>query len=100
MEDAVKAAKILEDAGIDILDVSGGMCGYVNPENSDPGYFGKESAAIKAAVKIPVMVTGGVKEPEDVEALLQAGAGDLVGVGRTVMQDSAWAGRTIGFYRD
>ena len=100
VEDAVKAAKILEDAGIDILDVSGGMCGYVNPENSDPGYFGKESAAIKAAVKIPVMVTGGVKEPEDVEALLQAGAGDLIGVGRTVMKDSAWAGRTIGFYRD
>ena len=100
VEDAVKAAKILEDAGIDILDVSGGMCGYVNPENSDPGYFGKESAAIKAAVNIPVITTGGVKAPEDVEALLQAGAGDLIGVGRTVMKDSAWAGRTIGFYRD
>lgn len=100
VEDAVKAAVILEDAGIDVLDVSGGMCGYVNPENSNAGYFGEESSAIKKAVRIPVITTGGVKKPREVEELLQAGAGDLIGVGRTVMQDSAWAGRTIGFYRD
>lgn len=100
VEDAVKAAKILEDAGVDILDISGGMCGYVNPENSRPGYFGEESAAVREAVNVPVIITGGVKEPEDVEALLEVGAGDLVGVGRAVMQDSAWAARTIGFYRD
>lgn len=98
-EDAVKATKIFEDAGIDVLDISGGMCGYVNPENSDPGYFGAESKAIKAAVNIPVITTGGIKEPEDVEALLKAEAGDLIGVGRTVMKDSAWAGRAIAFYR-
>lgn len=98
-EDAVKAAKIFEDAGIDVLDISGGMCGYVNPEDTDPGYFGDESKAVKDAVSIPVISTGGVKEPEDVEALLEAGAADLIGVGRTVMKDSLWAERTLNFYR-
>ncbi|MCQ4636629.1 NADH:flavin oxidoreductase [Anaerovorax odorimutans] len=98
-QDAVKAARIFEDAGIDVLDISGGMCGYVNPENKAPGYFGAESKAIREAVSIPVISTGGVKEAEDVEALLEAGVADLIGVGRTVMKDSAWAGRTIAFYR-
>lgn len=98
-EDAVAAAKIFEDAGIDVLDISGGMCGYVNPENSKPGYFGAESKAIKDAVSIPVISTGGVKDPEDVEALLEAEIADLIGVGRTVMKDSQWAERTLNFYR-
>lgn len=98
-EDAVKAAKMFEDAGIDVLDISGGMCGYVNPEDTSPGYFRAESKAVKDAVSIPVISTGGVKEPEDVEALLEAGAADLIGVGRTVMKDSLWAERTLAFYR-
>lgn len=98
-EDAVKAAKIFEAAGVDVLDISGGMCGYVNPGSSSAGYFGEESKAIREAVKIPVITTGGVKEPQEVEELLKSGAGDLVGVGRAVMKDSAWAGRAIEFFR-
>ncbi|MCB6994686.1 NADH:flavin oxidoreductase [bacterium 210820-DFI.6.37] len=98
-EAAVRAAKILEEAGVDVLDISGGMCGYVNPESQRPGYFGEESKAIRAAVKIPVITTGGIKEPQEAEALLREGAGDLIGVGRTVMKDSSWAGRALECFR-
>lgn len=96
IEDAVKAAKLFQDAGIDILDISGGMCGYVNPQSDRPGYFGEESKAIRQAVDLPVITTGGIKEPQEVDALLKEGAGDLIGVGRTVMKDSLWAGRAVG----
>ena len=98
-EDAVKAAKAFEAAGVDVLDISGGMCGYVNPESKSAGYFGAESKAVKAAVKIPVICTGGIKEPQEVEQLLEDGYGDLIGVGRTVMKDSNWASRAIEHYR-
>ncbi|MCI8645365.1 MAG: NADH:flavin oxidoreductase [Firmicutes bacterium] len=97
VKEAVAAAKILEQAGIDILDVSGGMCGYVNPEKDGAGYFGEESKAIRQAVSIPVITTGGITQPEEAEELLKNGAGDLIGVGRTVMQDSGWAGRAIAW---
>lgn len=99
-EDAVKAAKIFEDAGIDVLDISGGMCGYVNPESSAAGYFGAEAKAVKEAVSIPVICTGGVKEPKEVEELLTSGVADLIGVGRTVMKDSTWAGKAIAFFKE
>lgn len=97
VKEAVEAAKILEQAGIDILDISGGMCGYVNPERDGAGYFGEESKAIRSAVSIPVITTGGITQPEEAEELLKQGAGDLIGVGRTVMKDSGWAGRAIAW---
>jgi 2,4-dienoyl-CoA reductase-like NADH-dependent reductase (Old Yellow Enzyme family) len=43
------------------------------------------SSAIKKAVTIPVMLTGGVKTLDDVEHLLTAGAADLIGVGRELL---------------
>lgn len=97
VQEAVAAAKLLEQAGVDILDVSGGMCGYVNPQQDGAGYFGEESKAIREAVSIPVITTGGITQPEEAEALLKDGAGDLIGVGRTVMKDSGWAGRAIAW---
>lgn len=99
IEDAVEAAKAFEAAGVDVLDISGGMCGYMHPKNKAAGYFGAETKAVKAAVRIPVICTGGIKEPEEVEQLLEAGFGDLIGVGRTVMKDSNWASRAIEHYR-
>lgn len=97
VKEAIQAAKAFEEAGIDILDISGGMCGYVNPETDAAGYFAQESKAIRTAVSIPVITTGGVTQPEDAERLLKDGAGDLIGAGRVVMRDSEWAGRAIAW---
>lgn len=37
-----------------------------------------------------VIVTGGVRTLEDVDALLAEGAGDLVGVSRAIFKNPAW----------
>ncbi len=95
IEDAVKAAKIFEAAGIDMLDISGGFCGYVNPNSTEQGYFREITEACKKAVKIPVMLTGGITEPEAAERLLSEGSADLIGVGRAILKDSLWARRAI-----
>ena len=62
-EDAVGACRLLEQAGVDLLDISGGMCGFVLKDRSAPGYFASMTEKIKAAVSVPVLLTGGVTRP-------------------------------------
>lgn len=90
-EDAVKSAVMLADAGADLLDLSGGMCGYIRAGHPEPGYFGSMTEQIKAAVSAPVLLTGGVQTPAQAEELLQAGKADLIGVGRALFRDPRWA---------
>ena len=91
IEDAVEAAKIIAaQTDIDILNVSGGMCYYKRPGHKEPGYFAEMTTAIKQAVDLPVIVTGGVRTIADAGALLAAGAGDLVGVSRALFKNPAW----------
>ena len=90
IEDCVCAAKLFEELGIDLIDLSGGMCRYTIPGHKEPGYFRGMSEAVKAAVKIPVLLTGGVKTLADAEKLLADGAADLIGVGRELFKSADW----------
>lgn len=91
LEDAVAAAKILEAAGVDLLDISGGMCGYRHPSDNGQGYFAPVTQAIKQAVHVPVLLTGGITEPAAAEKLLEEEKADLIGIGRALLKDSDWA---------
>jgi NADPH2 dehydrogenase len=96
IEDSLVAAKEFEKAGVDMLDISGGFCGYTIPGgNEEQGYFAPLTAAIKNVVDIPVILTGGVTEVQAAEKLLAEGKADLIGVGRAVLKDSQWAQRAI-----
>jgi NADPH2 dehydrogenase len=95
VEDSAIAAVAFERAGIDIIDVTGGLRGYIRPDHDEPGYFSELSEAIKAVVSVPVILTGGVTEPAQAEVLLAAGKADLIGVGRAILKDSGWAARAI-----
>lgn len=91
IEDAVKAAKLLEAAGVDFIDVSGGLCGPRLPGRDDAGYFGDASSAIKENTGVPVILAGGIKTREDAEKLLNSGSTDMIGVARAVIADASWA---------
>ena len=53
-------------------------------------------ASIEAKlVKVPVILTGGVTEAEAAAALLEAGAADLIGVGRAIAADFRWARKAL-----
>ena len=96
IEDAVAAATILAACGIDLLDISGGYCGFTHPHVQEPGWFADVSIPVKQAVSVPVILTGGVTSRAQAEALLQRGAADMIGVGRSVLGDAGWAAREIG----
>jgi 2,4-dienoyl-CoA reductase-like NADH-dependent reductase (Old Yellow Enzyme family) len=95
IEDSKIAAHAFEKAGVDMLDISGGMCRFSVPNADKPGYFAPLSQAIKEVVSIPVMVTGGISHAEDAEQILREGKADLIGVGRAIYQDSLWAKNAV-----
>lgn len=95
VEDAVEAAKLLEKTEIDLLDVSGGFCRYLRPGCNEQGYYRDMTQAIKAAVNIPVLLTGGIMEAQAAEQFLQDKMADLIGVGRAILKDSLWAKRAM-----
>lgn len=93
--DAVDACVRFQQAGVDLLDISGGMFGYVRKDNTEPGYFGDMTEQIKKAVSIPVILTGGVQTIGDAEALLEQNKADLIGVGRALLKDADWARKAL-----
>lgn len=95
IQDSVFAAKRLEFAGADLLDISGGFCGYIRPGAKEQGYFSEITQAVKSAVSIPVVLTGGIIEADMAEKLLEMRKADLIGVGRAVLKDSMWAENAI-----
>lgn len=91
VDDSIEAALRFEEAGVDVLDITGGLTGYSRPGSVEPGFFSELSAPIKAAVSVPVILTGGVTEADQAEGLLARGVADLIGVGRAMLRDSSWA---------
>ena len=94
IEDCVEACKMFEKAGIDLIDLSGGHCSY-QPAGKEAPYFEDMAKAVKAAVDVPVLLTGGIVDGETAERLLQEKACDMVGIGRALLKDPNWAENQI-----
>lgn len=97
IDDSIFAAKEFEDAGVDLLDISGGFCGYIHPSVKEQGYFSEITEELKKHIKIPVILTGGIVDAAAAETLLAEHKADLIGVGRAILKDSEWAKRAILF---
>ncbi len=94
LEESVRAAALFEAAGLDGVEVSGGMAeagrgsiwpGIRRPE--DEGYFVKAASAVKAAVKVPVFGLGGIRTLEVAEKFVREGFVDLVSMSRPFIRD-------------
>lgn len=88
--DAVEAARILERDGVDLVNLSGGLNVYMRRGHREPGWFADMSTAVRRATHTPVMLTGGVRTPEQARRLLDDGAADLIGVGRAMLRNPRW----------
>ncbi|MCL2256640.1 MAG: NADH:flavin oxidoreductase [Candidatus Bathyarchaeota archaeon] len=97
VEDAIVfAQKLVEIGGVDILDVSGGMCGS-NPKQFKhvQGYFIPQAMAIKQKVTVPVIGVGGITEPKYANTIIQEEKTDLVAIGRALWKDAQWAQKAL-----
>lgn len=92
IEDSLEFALALERAGVDVIDVSGGMCGSEPKQlRNIAGYFVPQASGIKKAVKVPVIGVGGICDAEFADRLVSDGKVDLVAVGRALWKDPEWA---------
>jgi 2,4-dienoyl-CoA reductase-like NADH-dependent reductase (Old Yellow Enzyme family) len=98
-DDSLQVAKWLQDAGVDLIEISGGS--YEQPKMMDmegveeevaqnvaastlqrEAYFVDFAKAMRAEVKIPLMVTGGFRSKSAMRQAIDSGAVDLIGLGR------------------
>lgn len=88
-KESLGVIKALAKAGIDLVEISGGT--YEEPAMqglrkastaSREAYFLEFAEKVRAAVDVPLMVTGGFRSRAGMQAALQSGAMDLVGLGR------------------
>jgi 2,4-dienoyl-CoA reductase-like NADH-dependent reductase (Old Yellow Enzyme family) len=84
----------LADGGAALIDVSGGLQGSRGVGKA-AAYFVPYAQAVRAAVSVPVMVTGGIGEPDLANRVVREGWADLVGIGRAMLNDPEWAAKAI-----
>ncbi len=96
IEDSKKFAAKLEAAGVDIIDVSGGLSGGSPAQLQNiQGYFIPQAREIKKVVDVPVIGVGGITEPEYANNIIQDKKVDLVAIGRALLNDPDWAIKAI-----
>lgn len=95
-QESIEVAKMLQLAGIDLLEISGGNfeapVSYHHSAKSEStiareAYFLDYAQDIKATLDIPVMVTGGFRSAKVMQDALEKGATDLIGIGRPFIID-------------
>lgn len=97
--EAQRAAQRLEQAGIDVLDVSGGIGGIGCDRFSEQGFFIPLAESIKRVVEIPVIGVGNITEAEYADRIVRDGKVDLVAVGRHLLSNPEFpkqAARELG----
>ena len=104
--ESIQVAKMLEDASVDIIEISGGSYEQpkqigaddlsINPDRSEErkestiareAYFLEYANNIRKAVSLPLMVTGGFRTRDGIERALQSNICQMVGVGRPLCAD-------------
>lgn len=97
LEEGVKMAKILEQAGIDAIDVSSGAYDTFNywlePMSFELGWRKHMAKAVKEAVKIPVIAANLIRSPEQAVAQIEEGCQDIISLGRPHIADPHWANK-------
>ncbi len=91
----VEICKMLEQFGVDAIDVSSGIYETMNvawePTGYDQGWKAYMAAEVKKNVSVPVFCTSVLRDPAYCEMLLQNGTCDFVGSARTHLADPYWA---------
>ncbi len=95
--DCLQVVAWLEQAGVDLLEISGGnyeqpsMMGAKNPLTGEAvrestvkreAYFMDYAASIRQATSVPLMVSGGFRSRAVMDAALAEGNTDIIGIGR------------------
>jgi NADPH2 dehydrogenase len=92
LDEACRIAPMLVRAGVNMLDVSGGLCGSRPGDLKDmPGFFVPLAQSIKSVVDVPVIAVGGITDAIFANSIISEGKADMVAVGRALLKNPNWA---------
>lgn len=102
--DSVQVARMLEAEGVDVIEISGGTFETPTAYQHTPtkastkareGYFLEYAEAIKAAITIPLMVTGGFRSADVMKSAIESQKTDLIGLGRPFIIDPEFPNKLL-----
>lgn len=101
LEDSLEAAKLMVDAGLDAIEISGGLLtgGKLSPSRlgintpEKEAYFQQESKLFRQALNIPIILVGGARSYQVAEKLIQEGAADYISMSRPLIREPGLIGR-------
>lgn len=94
LHDAIEHAKLLEEHGIDFLDISYGFTEESEPEKAEDFPYKDviyAAAEIKKHTHVPVFAVNGIRTPADAAGVLAASDVDMVDIGRSSLVNPSWA---------
>jgi 2,4-dienoyl-CoA reductase-like NADH-dependent reductase (Old Yellow Enzyme family) len=93
-EDSLEVGRRLQNAGIDAIEVSGGtlVSGRLGPSRGTKSeereaYFRTASRAFKEALRVPILLVGGIRSPNLAEKLLAEGYADYFSMSRPLIRE-------------
>jgi anthraniloyl-CoA monooxygenase len=90
LDDAVAFARLLEEHGVDIVDVSTGQTTPDARPEYGRSYQTPFADAIRHRTGIPTIAVGAISSYDDVNSILLAGRADLCALARPHLYDPAW----------
>ncbi|MFC1919227.1 FAD-dependent oxidoreductase [Chloroflexota bacterium] len=91
LEQAIKVAALLKEAGATCIHVSGGTAGnlskMVAPSSEPMGYRVHLAKAIKNLANMPVIASGRIGDPDLAERIVAEGEAHLIAMGRPLIAD-------------
>ncbi|RKQ73441.1 NADH:flavin oxidoreductase/NADH oxidase [Oceanibaculum indicum] len=91
VEDAVKYAGALKEAGADYVVVSSGGVVPQQRIKVGPSYQVGFAAEVKARAGITTMAVGMITEPKQAEEIIESGKADMVALARSFLYNPRWA---------
>ncbi len=94
IEESPNVAKILEQAGADVISVSAGNHETQHLSNDimrlDEDFKRPLFEAVKKEINIPIIVGGGYRNPDKAEKIVADGVADFLGMARSFLADPKW----------
>jgi 2,4-dienoyl-CoA reductase-like NADH-dependent reductase (Old Yellow Enzyme family) len=91
LEQTIEYARVLEKRGCDHFHVSSGGLSPAQKITVGPGYQVPFAAAVKAAVKMPVIAVGQISDAIQAETIVATGQADMVALARVMLYQPRWA---------
>lgn len=86
-EEGQEVAPLLEQAGVSVLDISGGLGVGDSFGFTEQGFFVPLAEGIKSVVTIPVIGVGNITGPEFADRIIREKRVDMVAIGRKLLAD-------------